>query len=201
MERYSCGLRTRGGGFEIVKITQKLLPTRHFDVARPLSSAFIPRNTFVTRGVLGPHFRIHKVLRRGSFPQIAEPIVCTIPVNVVNDVGREIPRHVKPRQPMPEVLLTENANDPISVLRSHKASRVPYPSRPSNFLNVGECSGFRVILQTTLQLFLSNIISVVHKSKIKGQQREVETATDLWRRSELLQIFGMNSTSRHAFCS
>lgn len=43
--------------------------------------------------------------------------------------------------------------------------------------------------------------AMFHNSKSKGQQQEVETVADLWREGKPSQIFGMNSTSRRAFCN
>lgn len=177
------------------------------DMRHPLSPGSVPRYSFYTRSIVLFQFHIIRILNWASLSKICYRVICRIAVDVVNSRNGKLTMYIEPSQPMSKVENTIDKYLNIRVMRrSVPTSDTTCPTTVPRFVlhEIGlppEYARLWVIYKLLFQVFLGKFVSHFHNQKIKGQKRGVEAVSDLLRKSELLQSFGMNSTPRHALCN
>lgn len=175
--------------------SSRVSDTHQFYLAIPAGQIGIPIKPFHQR--LGSaNCEVHPVGRFCGFPKIRESIVEFITIDVVKEGLWKASKGHIPNQPVNKESGSFYSDGQIAI-----RCFAPHNDVVAYALSIPpQESGFRGIIESSKTFSIRYFIPF-HNSKIKGQQREVETATDLSGGSKHPQIFGMNSTSRHALCS
>ena len=141
----------------------------------PALSMFRPAHSFDSRGVVGPHSGVHRVLRASSFTQISKPIILSVPVDVVYEMCWKLPVNVEPCQTVSGVNVSQNKNHKVSILTDSSCGFSKELRCPATYFNTQEHSSFWTVVEVVFDHFLRQVISRIklHGIKSKGQQREV----------------------------
>ena len=166
---------------------------RHY-MDNPFLSERVPRYPFVSRSIPSSFAHILRIPKLGRNAKIGYSVVTSIVIYVVNMLIRVVSVNVKPRQPMSEIAETVNVHFDVT----HRI-RIT-----SSFVSISPCNvspketRFRNIKHRGFKLLLGYLVSVFHKSK----RPAAGSGNRYWpTREQVLEIFGMNSTSRHHLCN
>lgn len=150
-----------------------------FHIGHPRATLLVPAHPFIPRGIVRPHACIHGVFRTSSQPKVSDSVIRGVPVYVVHETLRKLTIGIQPSESVSQIVPLINmeidanvpSSDGRSCGRSHKprdttTSGVKPPTPPS------ENPGVRVVKEHLHEHRLGKFVSF-HRSKVKGQQREV----------------------------